>query len=98
MQVEAEKLYFDPMCENFIDGLRKELTECEKAKTNKYDVFSREMSRIVDRINSERRWKKKPRGPLGACITVKVSLRRFLIHRILGIAKPGPHLYDKILT
>ena len=55
-----------------LDTLEQELKEYERTKSSKYDAYGREMGKIMDRINKEK-WVKIPRGPMGTCITVKVS-------------------------
>ncbi|CAG7734905.1 unnamed protein product [Allacma fusca] len=54
-----------------LDDTQKELTACHKTDNAKHEVYGREMSKLVEKIDREKRWLKKPRGPLGCCITLQ---------------------------
>ena len=55
-----------------VDQVKREPKESMHTNHSSYYAYGCEMAIILDRINSEKRWIEKPRGPLASCITVNV--------------------------
>lgn len=64
--------------------LEGQIRTLELQKADRTRCFGRNMPALLDAINRERRWQKKPIGPLGLCLTIKDDQWATAIETALG--------------
>ncbi|XP_018392244.1 PREDICTED: structural maintenance of chromosomes protein 6 [Cyphomyrmex costatus] len=90
MRLQQEVTYAKNEMDNFdrhIQKIRKDLNAVEQQSDNALSVFGRNMPRLLKRIEEEyqkKRFKEKPRGPIGAFIKLKDAAWAPAIENFLG--------------